>query len=65
MIRETVALFTPARCMVASNFPVDRFLGTPLVDLYRTTLDILSFLSLEEKEQVFRRTAEAVYKLKL
>ena len=74
MVRETVAAFGPARCMVASNWPVAKMFsaapagqaaGEPvrLAQLYEAIHGIVSDLPLPDREALFRGTAERVYRL--
>jgi predicted TIM-barrel fold metal-dependent hydrolase len=57
-----VEAFGPDRCMLASNWPIDRLYGAydRLVDTYR---EILSPLATDERAAVFHRTAERVYSI--
>ncbi len=57
-----VEAFGPTRCMVATNWPIDRLYGTygRLVDAYRETL---SELSQDERAAVLHGTAERIYRL--
>jgi predicted TIM-barrel fold metal-dependent hydrolase len=57
-----VEAFGPDRCMLATNWPIDRLYGTydRLVDAYR---EILSTLGAAERAAVFHRTAERVYSI--
>jgi predicted TIM-barrel fold metal-dependent hydrolase len=57
-----IEAFGPARCMLASNWPIDRLYGSyrQLVDAYR---EIVRGLSQGERAAVFHRTAERVYRL--
>jgi predicted TIM-barrel fold metal-dependent hydrolase len=54
--------FGPDRCMLATNWPIDRLYGAydRLVDAYR---EIVSSLAADERMAVLRRTAERVYSL--
>jgi predicted TIM-barrel fold metal-dependent hydrolase len=58
-----VEAFGPDRCMLATNWPIDRLYGTytRLVEAYR---EILAGLAAEERSAVFHRTAERVYSIK-
>jgi predicted TIM-barrel fold metal-dependent hydrolase len=57
-----VEAFGPDRCMLATNWPIDRLYGTydRLVDAYRA---ILAALTTAERTAVFSRTAERVYSI--
>jgi len=54
--------FGPSRCMLASNWPIDRLHGSyqQLVDAYR---EILDELTPDERAALFHGTAEQVYRL--
>jgi predicted TIM-barrel fold metal-dependent hydrolase len=58
-----VEAFGPDRCMLATNWPIDRLYGTydRLVDAYR---EILSTLATDERAALFHRTAERVYSIR-
>jgi predicted TIM-barrel fold metal-dependent hydrolase len=58
-----VEAFGPDRCMLATNWPIDRLHGTyaRLVDAYR---EILADLTTDERSAVFHGTAERVYSIK-
>jgi predicted TIM-barrel fold metal-dependent hydrolase len=62
VIRDTVAIFGPRRCMFASNFPVDS-----LVASYDTIVEVmraaLAGLADEERESIFLRNAIRIYRL--
>ena len=57
-----VEAFGPDRCMLATNWPIDRLYGSynRLVEAYR---EILSPLPTDERAAVFSRTAARVYSL--
>jgi len=58
----TIDCFGPERCMMESNFPVDRMsLSYPV--LYNGLKKIVADFSRADKEQMFYGTAAAVYKL--
>ncbi len=61
-VRETVALFGPARCLFGSNFPIEKLWTgyAPLLAAYREALQDLSAADLEA---VFGGTARALYRL--
>ena len=57
-----IEAFGPQRCMLASNWPVDKLFGTygRLVDAYQ---EIVAELSPAERAQVFATTTEQVYRI--
>ena len=57
-------MFSPSRCMFASNFPVSG-LKIGFNDLYKNYKKIVQEFSLNEKEQLFWKTAREVYNLDL
>lgn len=61
-VRGCVEAFGPDRCMVGTNWPIDRHYGTyrGLVDAYRT---IVADLTEREQAAVLSQTAERVYRL--
>ena len=61
-VRETLAIFGADRVMIASNFPVDRLLGTfaNFTDAYRS---LLAGASEDERSQLFARNAERIYRI--
>jgi predicted TIM-barrel fold metal-dependent hydrolase len=61
LVRETIDLFTPDRIMFASNYPVDKFTGTPYEDVYSTFAEFVSDLSEKEQHAMFYGTAEKIY----
>jgi predicted TIM-barrel fold metal-dependent hydrolase len=61
VIRETVELFGPARCMFGSNFPIER-LWTTYDEVARVTIECLSGLSAGEQRAVLHDTAIRVYR---
>lgn len=62
VIRETVELFGPGRCMFGSNFPIEK-LWTTYEDVVRVTTECLAGLSAAEQRSVFHDTATRVYHL--
>jgi predicted TIM-barrel fold metal-dependent hydrolase len=62
VIRETVELFGPARCMFGSNFPIEK-LWTTYGEVVRVTAEGLGGLSAEEQRAVWHDTATRVYRL--
>jgi len=62
LVLFVVKTFTPARCMVASNWPVDLHMGkSTLSALYCGIHDLLSSFSLEERKAMFYDNAMRVY----
>jgi predicted TIM-barrel fold metal-dependent hydrolase len=59
---HTIDCFGPARCMFESNFPVDK-LSVSYGVLWNALKKIGSRFSDEEKEMLFRGTAERIYRL--
>mgnify|MGYP003332845968 CR=1 FL=1 len=55
-------MFSPARCMFASNFPVSS-LKITFNDLYNNYKKIVRDFSIDEKQQLFWKTAMEVYNL--
>jgi L-fuconolactonase len=60
-IEEAVALFGPARCVVASNFPVDGLHGR-LDQLFDAMIEVLGELSQADVDAVFASNAERLYR---
>ncbi|GAB4149324.1 MAG: amidohydrolase [Sphingomonadales bacterium] len=61
-VAEAVALFSPQRCMVGSNFPVDKLYGG--FDRIWRALDILTAsLAPSDRQALFHDTARRFYKL--
>lgn len=62
LVLEVLEAFGPARCMLGSNFPPERLLST--YDRVRSAYETLfAALSEDERETLFVRTAERVYRL--
>lgn len=61
-VLETIDTFGVERAMFASNFPVDRLFGS-YEDLWRTYTSIVADASVAEKDALFRRNAERVYRI--
>ncbi len=61
-ILAAVEAFSPDRCMLGSNWPVDRCYGSyrKLIDAYR---EVLSVLDLAERRAVLAGTAHRVYRI--
>ena len=62
VIRETVDLFGPARCMFGSNFPIEK-LWTSYAEVVRVTTECLAGLSAGVRRAVLHDTAARVYRL--
>ncbi len=62
VIRETVELFGPGRCMFGSNFPIEK-LWTTYEEVARVTTECLARLSADEQRAVLHDTAARVYRL--
>jgi predicted TIM-barrel fold metal-dependent hydrolase len=62
VIRETVELFGPDRCMFGSNFPIEK-LWTTYDEVVRVTTECLAGLSAAEQRAVLHDTATSVYRL--
>lgn len=62
IVKETVALFGPSRCLYGSNFPIEKLWTSypPLIDAYRAAL---SSFSPEEQADMFHNVAARVYRL--
>lgn len=61
-VLETIDAFGVERAMFASNFPVDRLFGS-YEDLWRAYASIVADASAAEKDALFRRNAERVYRI--
>ncbi len=62
VIRETVELFGPERCMFGSNFPIEK-LWTTYDEVARVTAACLAGLAAGERRAVLHDTAARVYRL--
>ena len=62
IILDLIEMFSPSRCMFASNFPVSG-LKIGFNDLYKNYKKIVQDFSLNEKEKLFWKTAMEVYNL--
>jgi predicted TIM-barrel fold metal-dependent hydrolase len=62
IVRETIEVFGPARCLFASNFPVDKLMSSydTVWDLFR---DVISDLSTDEQAAILRTNAERAYRI--
>ncbi|WP_029922141.1 amidohydrolase family protein [Nevskia soli] len=61
-VLDTIELFGPARCMFASNFPVDRLYGE-FGRHYQAYDDVVAAFGDAERRQLFADTAMAAYRL--
>jgi predicted TIM-barrel fold metal-dependent hydrolase len=61
-VLETIDTFGVERAMFASNFPVDRLFGS-YTALWRAYAAIVNDASVAEKEALFRRNAERLYRI--
>ena len=62
IIKELIDLFSPQRCMFASNFPVSK-IKISFKDLYNNYKKIVKSYSSDEKKWLFAKTASEVYNL--
>jgi predicted TIM-barrel fold metal-dependent hydrolase len=62
VIRETVELFGPVRCMFGSNFPIET-LWTTYAEVVRVTNECVAGLSAGEQRAVLHDTATRLYRL--
>jgi len=62
VIRETVELFGPERCMFGSNFPIEK-LWTTYAEVVRVSIECLGGLAAGEQRAVLHDTAARVYRL--
>ncbi len=62
IILDLIDIFSPSRCMFASNFPVSG-LKITFNDLYNNYKKIVDNFSFDEKQQLFWKTAMEVYNL--
>jgi predicted TIM-barrel fold metal-dependent hydrolase len=61
-VHRTLEIFGPARCLFASNFPVDRLFGT-FAGQYSAYQSLAASLSAAERAQVFATNAERIYRI--
>ena len=61
---DLIEIFSPKRCMFASNFPVSS-LKISFDDLFKNYKLIVNKFSSEEKESLFYKTAASVYKIEI
>lgn len=62
MVRETVEMFGADRCMFGSNFPIEK-LWTGMREIVDSFLAATEYLVPEQRDAIFRLTAERVYRL--
>ena len=62
IIKELIDLFSPQRCMFASNFPVSK-IKISFKELYNNYKKIVKNFSSDEKKWLFAKTASEVYNL--
>ena len=62
MLRETVALFGPSRCLFGSNFPIEK-LWTTFGDLVAAHQSAAAALPPDAQDMIFAGAARATYKL--
>ncbi|MEM0989562.1 MAG: amidohydrolase family protein [Pseudomonadota bacterium] len=62
IIRQTIEIFGPDRCMFASNYPVDG-LCVSFVELWHSFADATADLGQSERDALFHGTATSVYGL--
>lgn len=61
VVRETIRLFGPDRCMVASNFPVDSICAS-YDDIFRGLKAITADLPAADRRAIFHDTAQRIYR---
>lgn len=62
IVRDTIDVFGPERCMFASNFPVDSLYST-YTDLYAAFDQLTADLTAEDRRWLFADTARRVYQI--
>jgi len=62
IVTEVVAAFTPARCMLASNFPVEGLVKS-YRDVWNLFFECFASYSEPEQEQLFWRSAARIYRI--
>ena len=62
VVRDTLSIFGPNRCMFGSNFPIEK-LWTGYGDLIAAYRAALTHLSPQDRAAVFHDTAARVYRL--
>ncbi|NKB66678.1 MAG: amidohydrolase family protein [Candidatus Latescibacteria bacterium] len=63
LVLETIDTFGCQRCMFASNYPVDKFMGIDIPTLYGKFLDWSAHLSAAQRADLFHDTAVKAYQL--
>lgn len=63
-VSTCIELFGPDRCMVESNFPVEK-MGISYAGLWNALKRIVAGCSVDEKKKIFSATADRVYRLGL
>ena len=63
-VSEVLRAFTPARCMLASNYPVEG-LAKPYTDIWNVFFRYFGAYSANEREMLFWRNAACFYRLKI
>ena len=63
LIKEALALFGSDRCMLASNFPVDKHQNVPLPRLMAAYDAIFGGLDVGTQENIYAKTAARFYRL--
>ena len=61
-VLDCIEVFGPARCLFATNWPVDKMRSTydAVIDAYT---EIISDFSREEQKSMFSRNAEKLYRI--
>lgn len=62
LVLDTIEAFGPDRCLVGSNFPVDRLTGT-YADVFEALRAITSDFSAEDRRKIFHDNAVRIYRL--
>ncbi|MEO0327993.1 MAG: amidohydrolase family protein [Pseudomonadota bacterium] len=62
MVKDTVKLFGPERCMFGSNFPIEK-IWTGYSELLEAFKDATVGMKKAEREQIFTGTAESIYRI--
>lgn len=62
LLEPIIEIFTPARCMIGSNFPVDKLYGS-FDKTYHAYIEITSQYSASEQHALFYKTADDFYML--
>ena len=63
IVLETIAIFGVARCMFASNFPVDGLVAD-FGTIYGGFMEIVAGFSRADRERLFHDNAVRIYRLK-